>query len=67
MATDPKADAVRLKAIQGRIARHVALVTPSHAEPEATGDQDEAVLAGLERIKATRPDLLAAARLKADE
>jgi IS30 family transposase len=66
--SDAKADAVRLKAIQGRIARHVALVTPIHAEPdEATGDQDEAVLAGLERIKATRPDLLAAARLKADE
>lgn len=68
MATDPKADAVRLKAIQGRIARHVALITPvMPATEEEPINSDEAIIAGLNRIRETRPDLLAAANLHAEE
>lgn len=65
---DPKADAVRLKAIQGRIARHTTLITPIvPSKDDDQTDNDEAVLAGLARIRDTRPDLLAAAGLRADE
>ena len=68
MSTDPKADAVRLKAIQGRIARHTGLVTPvMPATEEEPINSDEAIIAGLNRIRETRPDLLAAASLRAEE
>ena len=65
-SADPKADAVRLKAIQGRIARHLTLQLGSENE-EKQPVTDEAILAGLARIRDTRPDLLAAANLRADE
>ena len=65
---DPKADAVRLKAIQGRIARHTTLITPIvPSKDDDKTDNDEAILAGLARIRDTRPDLLAAANLHAEE
>ena len=57
-------DVVRLKAVQGRIARHLNLLKEPPPEPDATTESsDDALLAGLQRIKDTRPDLLTAAGL----
>jgi len=65
-SADPKADAVRLKAIQGRVARCIALAAPPAlptTPEEDTTPTDETLVAGLQRIKDTRPDLLTAAGL----